>query len=176
MTALPITRRETDAIAAAPGTGAGSGLRRYRRHILGDGGHVGRLPYQEAAKTRRRDGTPEPILVSMSRPISADESLLAQRRLDYAEGIAVLDEDHDVPGAAAIFEQALRNGLAVIAARWPNSDLNSKGKVKSAKNLLEVIVAEEARSGQIDRVLVLNEPTSRVVSTRSADPSLGGRT
>jgi hypothetical protein len=55
----------------------------------------------------------------------------------------------------------LCNGLAVIvAARWPGSELNSKGKVKSAKELLEVIAAEEAREGRVGRVLVLDGPTA----------------
>jgi hypothetical protein len=103
--------------------------------------------------------------VSMAPPVSADKLLRAQRSLDYARGTAVLDEDHDVPGAVALFEQALCNGLAVIvASRWPGSDLNTKGKVKSAKDLLTVIVAEEARAGKAGRVLVLNEPTAGAAS------------
>ncbi|SFA81618.1 hypothetical protein SAMN05216266_101610 [Amycolatopsis marina] len=68
-------------------------------------------------------------------------------------------EDHDVPGAAGLFEQALCNGLAVIVeARWPGSEVDSKGRVKSAKVLLEVIAAEEARAGRIGPVLALEEP------------------
>jgi hypothetical protein len=112
--------------------------------------------------------------VRMPGPPSADEPLRVQRSLDYAEGTAVLDEDHEVPGAAAIFEQALCNGLAVIVtARWPNSELDSKGNVKSAKKLIEVIVAEEARSGQTGHVLMLNERTSRTSSASTAGDSHG---
>ncbi|GAB1512591.1 hypothetical protein JCM33774_46330 [Actinophytocola sp. KF-1] len=64
-----------------------------------------------------------------------------------------------MPSAAAQFEQALCNALAAIVhARWPGSEVDNKGKVKSAKVLLEVIVAEEAKAGQVGPVLKLEEP------------------
>ena len=43
-------------------------------------------------------------------------SLQDHRREIYAQAAAVLDEDHLVPGAEALFDQALTNGLFVIAA------------------------------------------------------------
>jgi hypothetical protein len=95
----------------------------------------------------------------MHPPVPDAEMLRAQRCLDYARTTAVLQEDHDVPSAAAQFEQALCNALAVIVeARWRGSEVDGKGKVKSAKVLLEVIVAEEAEEGRVGPVLTLEEP------------------
>ena len=90
---------------------------------------------------------------------SSDDALRTQRRREYARATAVLAEDHDVPGASGLFEQALCNGLAVIvSARWPGSEVDGKGKVKSAGDLLSVIVAEEAKSNNVGQSLLLKEP------------------
>ncbi|WP_327299202.1 MULTISPECIES: hypothetical protein [unclassified Streptomyces] len=48
-------------------------------------------------------------------------------------------------GHEGIYDQALSNALAVIvAAEWPGEEANRKGRVHSAKGLLEVI-AEKIR-------------------------------
>lgn len=92
-------------------------------------------------------------------PSDDEAALRAQRRQEYARATAVLEEDHDVPGAAGLFEQALCNGLAVIvSARWPGSEVDPKGKVKSAKSLLEVVVAAEAENDNKGPSLFLDEP------------------
>lgn len=112
------------------------------------------------------------ILVRMDLPpLTDEERLRAQRSLEYASGAALLEEDHEVPGAAGIFEQALCNALAVIvAARWAGSEVNGKGTVKSADDLLKVIEAEEARAGRVGPVLVLDEPRATPALPRISIP------
>ncbi|MFJ9656188.1 hypothetical protein [Streptomyces microflavus] len=64
-----------------------------------------------------------------------------ERIYQYAHCVAVLAEDHEVPGCEAIFDQALSNGLlAIVARRWPGEEQDPKGSwMRSAKQLLTVI-------------------------------------
>ncbi|WHX20932.1 hypothetical protein QFW82_29785 [Streptomyces malaysiensis subsp. malaysiensis] len=62
------------------------------------------------------------------------------RAEQYGRLAAVLEKDHEVPGAAAIFDQALSCGLAAIVAHeWPGEELKKNADVKSARFLLDVV-------------------------------------
>lgn len=69
------------------------------------------------------------------------------RRYEYARCAAVLDENHEVPGAAALFDQALTNGLIeIVATEWPGSESERNGHMKSARGLLGIIEDKAAMS------------------------------
>ena len=67
------------------------------------------------------------------------------RREIYAQAAAVLDEDHLVPGAEALFDQALTNGLLVIAAAvipgHAAADDPPRRRLPSAADLLTALAA-----------------------------------
>lgn len=87
-------------------------------------------------------------------PIGEDEEVQEKRAEEYGRCVTVLDVDFQVPGAAAIFDQALTNGLAAIVARtWPGQETekrrNGDHRLKAASQLLKIIAEEcdEAREG-----------------------------
>jgi hypothetical protein len=60
----------------------------------------------------------------------------------YAHLAAVLDVNHETPGAAAIFDQAVTLGLAAIVAReWPGSE-GKENWLKPAKALLDIVAGK----------------------------------
>jgi hypothetical protein len=62
------------------------------------------------------------------------------RARQYAVCTYALALDLHTDGAAAIFDQALTNGLAaIVARRWPHELTRDDGRVKSAAALLDVI-------------------------------------
>ena len=62
------------------------------------------------------------------------------RARQYAVCTYALGIDFQTDGAAAIFDQALTNGLAaIVASRWPDKLLRRDAKVKSAAQLLDVL-------------------------------------
>jgi hypothetical protein len=62
------------------------------------------------------------------------------RARQYAVCTYALGIDLHADGAAAIFDQALTNGLAaIVESRWPGELTRTDGKVKSAGALLDVI-------------------------------------
>lgn len=66
----------------------------------------------------------------------ADRARIAR---EYAECAAVLDEQPDVAGAAALFDQALTNGLvAIVGAEWPGDERNGR-QTKPARALIRII-------------------------------------
>jgi len=67
----------------------------------------------------------------------------------YAECAAILDEDHLVPGAAAMFDQGLTNGLlAIVAQEWPGHQGRSGDRLKSAGELIGVVENMGVRAGE----------------------------
>ncbi|WP_134717110.1 hypothetical protein [Saccharomonospora xinjiangensis] len=69
--------------------------------------------------------------------------LSSGRAYEYAKCAALLREDIDIPGNAAIFDSALSNGLAAIVFyEWPGREVDTKGKIKSARGLLNIIKRE----------------------------------
>lgn len=77
-----------------------------------------------------------------------------KRAEEYGRCATVLDVDFQVPGAAAIFDQALTNGLAAIVAHtWPGEETekrrNGDHRLRAASQLLKVITEEcdEAQEG-----------------------------
>ncbi|WP_157036382.1 hypothetical protein [Streptomonospora alba] len=76
-----------------------------------------------------------------------------ERAEQYGRCAVVLDVDLDVPGAAAIFDQALTNGLtAIVAHVWPGDESqrlkNGHDRMKSASHLLDVITERCIEDGQ----------------------------
>ncbi|MEU9059172.1 hypothetical protein AB0D13_09915 [Streptomyces sp. NPDC048430] len=72
------------------------------------------------------------------------------RAYHYARCAAILGADHSAAGAAAVFDQALSNGLAAIVERaWPGEEWKREGLLKSAAELLDVVArsAEPAGGG-----------------------------
>lgn len=87
-------------------------------------------------------------------PIVEDAVMQEKRAEEYGRCATVLDVDFQVPGAAAIFDQALTNGLAaIVACTWPGEEneerRNGQHRLKPASQLLQVIAdkCEEARPG-----------------------------
>jgi hypothetical protein len=77
------------------------------------------------------------------------------RAEQYGRLAAVLEKDHEVPGAAAIFDQALSCGLAAIVAHeWPGEELKKNGDVKSARFLLDVVKAKTEERPDQDGVRI----------------------
>lgn len=77
-------------------------------------------------------------------PVGEDEVMQEKRAEEYGRCAAVLDVDFQVPGAAAIFDQALTNGLAAIVAHnWQGEESenrrNGDHRLKAASQLLKVI-------------------------------------
>lgn len=65
------------------------------------------------------------------------------RARQYAVCTVALEYDEVDAGVEALFDQALSNGLAAIVARmWPGQEHYRSGKVKSARDLLDVIAKE----------------------------------
>jgi hypothetical protein len=55
----------------------------------------------------------------------------------------------DQPGCEAVFDQALTNGLAaIVAAEWPGVEVDGKGRVHSAAQLLTIIAERIPQEGQ----------------------------
>lgn len=85
------------------------------------------------------------------------------RSYTYAECTAVLDEDHEVPGAAALFDQAVTNGLAeIVAHKWPGSEVSGGGRTKSARDLLKVIRNRAAKLADGVYAIELSEDGNKV--------------
>ncbi|MEV7318446.1 hypothetical protein AB0N56_36705 [Streptomyces microflavus] len=64
-----------------------------------------------------------------------------------------------VPGHEGIYDQALSNALAaIVAAEWPGEEVNRRGRVHFARDLLKVI-AEKIRSDPATGLCVV--PRSR---------------
>lgn len=58
---------------------------------------------------------------------------------DYGRCTRALEQDREQPGAEAIFDQALSNGLAaIVSRRWPGEEVRGR-LVKSASECLDVI-------------------------------------
>ncbi|WAL96911.1 hypothetical protein [Streptomyces sp. Je 1-369] len=89
----------------------------------------------------------------------ADDGVVQEKRAEeYGKCAAVLDVDLKVPGAAAIFDQALTNGLAAIVAQtWPGEEAekrkNGEHRLKSAAQLLQVITRRCDEAGEGIRLL-----------------------
>lgn len=65
------------------------------------------------------------------------------RATTYGRACAILQQDGEVAGAEAVFDQALSNALAaIVASEWPGAEQDNRGRVKSAATLLEVILAK----------------------------------
>lgn len=64
-----------------------------------------------------------------------------QRAETYARCTAEIDGNYSAPGAEAIFDQALTNGLAaIVSSQWGEEEAaDKKGRVKSAAQLLTVV-------------------------------------
>jgi hypothetical protein len=78
--------------------------------------------------------------VRVSAEMPAGRYAPTQRGYHYARCAVVLDEDPEVPGAEALFDQALSNGLAaIVSTEWPGEELEKNGQVKSAARLLTVV-------------------------------------
>ncbi|MEV0040837.1 hypothetical protein AB0H70_33570, partial [Streptomyces sp. NPDC050804] len=70
------------------------------------------------------------------------------RAYHYARCAAILSSDHTAAGAAAVFDQALSNGLAAIVERaWPGQEWKREGFLKSAAELLDVIAGSAEAAG-----------------------------
>lgn len=83
-----------------------------------------------------------------------DETVQEMRAEEYGRCAAVLDVDFHVPGAAALFDQAVTNGLAAIVTHmWQGEESekrrNGDHRMKPASQLLKVIVdkCDEVRHG-----------------------------
>jgi hypothetical protein len=65
---------------------------------------------------------------------------------------------HDQPGAEALFDQALTNGLtAIVAHEWPGEEKDAKGFTRSARDLLKIIQSKVNEDGATG-VHVIAEP------------------
>ncbi|MFE6127793.1 hypothetical protein ACFQ6Q_05900 [Streptomyces sp. NPDC056437] len=86
--------------------------------------------------------------------VDEDEVVQEKRAEQYGRCATVLDVDFQVPGAAAIFDQALTNGLAaIVASIWPGEETEKRRtgdhRLKPASQLLKVITEKcgEAQDG-----------------------------
>jgi hypothetical protein len=71
-----------------------------------------------------------------------------QRAREYAVCTYALQANRDADGSQAIFDQALTNGLAAIVANeWPGDELDRKGRILSARDLLNVIENHKKPAG-----------------------------
>ncbi|QES06168.1 hypothetical protein DEJ44_11395 [Streptomyces venezuelae] len=87
----------------------------------------------------------------------------------YAQCTANLAKDHAAPGAEAVFDQALTNGLAaIVCAQWGEEHLMDGKKVKSAAQLLAVIEEKAEKATDEPGIYVIRE------TGMTASPS-GGR-
>lgn len=74
---------------------------------------------------------------------------------DYARCTRALEQDRERPGAEAIFDQALTNGLAaIVSRRWPGEEMRGR-QVKPASECLDVI--EEHGTATDDGVYELED-------------------
>ncbi|MFJ5657497.1 hypothetical protein ACIQD5_29760 [Streptomyces microflavus] len=96
----------------------------------------------------------QPEEVRLLVPVGEDEAMQEKRAEEYGRCATVLDVDFQVPGAAAIFDQALTNGLAAIVAHtWQGEEIekrkNGDHRLKAASQLLKVIAerCDEAHEG-----------------------------
>jgi hypothetical protein len=70
------------------------------------------------------------------------------RARQYALCTVALQHDAINAGAEGMFDQALTNGLAgIVAHMWPGWDVDRRGRVKSAADLLKVIVEKGTEAG-----------------------------
>ncbi|MGY5078984.1 hypothetical protein ACWIGX_18090 [Streptomyces nigrescens] len=106
------------------------------------------------------------------------QEMQRHRAEQYGRLAAVLEKDREVPGAAAIFDQALSCGLAAIVAhQWPGEELKKNGAVKSARFLIEVAKARaEKCPGQADvqMVRLTSKSSARRCWKQSTTPRRSG--
>ncbi|MCX4523935.1 hypothetical protein OHA69_40825 [Streptomyces anulatus] len=83
-----------------------------------------------------------------------------QRAETYARCTAELDGNHGAPGAEAIFDQALTNGLAaIVSSQWgEETAADARGRVKSAAQLLAVVEEKAQAVGDEPDVYVIPDP------------------
>ncbi|MFD8414179.1 hypothetical protein ACFV2Q_20880 [Streptomyces sp. NPDC059650] len=84
-----------------------------------------------------------------------------QRAETYARCTAELEGDHTGPGAEAIFDQALTNGLAaVVSAEWGEAAATEKNgrRVRSAAALLDVVEEKAQEDPEEPGVFVIPDP------------------
>ncbi len=68
-----------------------------------------------------------------------------RRAWHYTECTVLLQDDPEIAGAGALFDDALSNGLAAIVAHeWPGAEARRRGGVKSARDLLGIVRARVA--------------------------------
>lgn len=68
----------------------------------------------------------------------------------YAQGTAILMENHLVFGAESMFQTAVTHGLlAVVAQEWPGDHLRADSKTKSANALIEWLKGRSPANGVV---------------------------
>jgi hypothetical protein len=86
------------------------------------------------------------------------------RSYEYARCAAILSQDPDVDGKEALYDQALTNALVtIVESEWPGEEFRQDGKVKSARQLLQVIENRTPEVQPSTRSLTPRDRTSKVV-------------
>jgi hypothetical protein len=91
----------------------------------------------------------------------------ARRAWHYAECTVLLQDDPEIAGAGALFDDALSNGLAAIVSHeWPGSEAGRRVGVKSARDLLGIVRASAAGEQGVHRLRGSNNDQPYEVEVR----------